>query len=89
MLVPSAWGQAVGALPAVIVYSLRCKNGHEFEGWFRDSASYDRQAEDGKLIVPDLQFAPGGKSDHGARRGGQRTQAGTLQAPTPARCASS
>jgi hypothetical protein len=37
---------------AVIVYSLRCKNGHEFEGWFRDSASYDLQAEEGKLSCP-------------------------------------
>jgi len=36
----------------VIVYSLRCKNGHEFEGWFRDSASYDLQAEEGKLSCP-------------------------------------
>ena len=36
----------------MIVYSLRCKNGHEFEGWFRDSASYDIQAEEGKLSCP-------------------------------------
>ena len=36
----------------MIVYSLQCKNGHEFEGWFRDSASYDLQAEEGKLSCP-------------------------------------
>ena len=36
----------------MIVYSLRCKNGHEFEGWFRDSASYDLQSEEGKLSCP-------------------------------------
>jgi hypothetical protein len=36
----------------VIVYNLRCKNGHEFEGWFRDSAAYDAQAEEGKLCCP-------------------------------------
>jgi len=36
----------------VIVYSLRCKNGHEFEGWFRDSASYDTQCLDGSLFCP-------------------------------------
>ena len=36
----------------MIVYSLRCKNGHEFEGWFRDSTSYDLQAEEGKLSCP-------------------------------------
>src|SRR5580698_4947092 len=47
-----AWGQAAGAVPAVIVYNLRCKNGHEFEGWFRDSAAFDHQSEDGKLFCP-------------------------------------
>jgi len=36
----------------VIVYSLRCKNGHEFEGWFRDSDAYETQAEEGKLSCP-------------------------------------
>ena len=36
----------------MIVYSLRCKNGHEFEGWFRDSASYDTQSGDGSLCCP-------------------------------------
>jgi hypothetical protein len=36
----------------VIIYSLRCKNGHEFEGWFRDSASYDSQSCDGSLSCP-------------------------------------
>src|ERR1700743_3465114 len=36
----------------VIVYSLRCKNGHEFEGWFRDSASFDSQSCDGTLSCP-------------------------------------
>jgi hypothetical protein len=36
----------------VIVYSLRCKNGHEFEGWFRDSASFDLQSGDGSLCCP-------------------------------------
>ena len=66
-----AWGQAVGACRSVIVYNLRCKNGHEFEGWFRDSAAYDLQSEDGKLSCPDLQFAQGGKSHHGAGAGGR------------------
>jgi hypothetical protein len=36
----------------VIVYSLRCKNSHEFEGWFRDSASFDDQLGDGSLCCP-------------------------------------
>lgn len=36
----------------MIVYNLRCKNGHEFEGWFRDSSAYDLQAREGKLCCP-------------------------------------
>ncbi|MGH6828198.1 MAG: DUF1178 family protein [Rhizomicrobium sp.] len=36
----------------MIVYSLICTNGHEFEGWFKDSAAHDAQARDGKLVCP-------------------------------------
>jgi hypothetical protein len=27
----------------MILYRLRCSNGHEFDGWFKDSKSYERQ----------------------------------------------
>ena len=36
----------------MIVYSLRCKNGHEFEGWFRDSVAFDSQSGDGLVCCP-------------------------------------
>ncbi len=36
----------------MIVYNLRCRNGHEFEGWFRDSAAFDAQSAEGKLSCP-------------------------------------
>ena len=36
----------------MIVYNLRCRNAHEFEGWFRDSAAYDEQAQGGSLTCP-------------------------------------
>ena len=36
----------------MIVYQLRCSNGHEFEAWFRDSSTYDQQAKDGDVICP-------------------------------------
>jgi hypothetical protein len=36
----------------VIVYNLRCRNSHEFEGWFRDSAAFDTQSKGGKLTCP-------------------------------------
>ena len=36
----------------MIVYNLRCRNAHEFEGWFRDSAAFDEQAQGGSLTCP-------------------------------------
>ncbi len=36
----------------MIHYQLRCGAGHGFEGWFRDSAAYERQAEDGEISCP-------------------------------------
>ena len=36
----------------MIHYQLRCGGGHEFEGWFRDSASFDMQADTGLLSCP-------------------------------------
>jgi hypothetical protein len=37
---------------AVIAYSLRCHKGHEFDGWFRDSAAFDEQSNSGHLSCP-------------------------------------
>ncbi len=36
----------------MIVYKLRCENSHEFEGWFKDSAVFAKQAAEGKLVCP-------------------------------------
>jgi hypothetical protein len=36
----------------MILYELRCKQGHAFEGWFRDSAAYDAQAKARKVVCP-------------------------------------
>jgi len=36
----------------MIHYALRCGGGHEFDGWFKDSASFDAQAESGLLDCP-------------------------------------
>ena len=36
----------------MIVYSLVCGNGHEFEGWFKDSVAFDLQASGKKLLCP-------------------------------------
>ncbi len=36
----------------MILYDLRCRKGHVFEAWFRDSASYDSQAVAGEVACP-------------------------------------
>ena len=36
----------------MIVFNLRCDSSHEFEGWFKSSAAFAEQAEDGKLLCP-------------------------------------
>lgn len=36
----------------MIVYSLKCENSHEFEGWFGSSAAFDEQSATGKLVCP-------------------------------------
>lgn len=36
----------------MIRYQLRCGQGHEFEGWFKDSAAFDRQRERRDIDCP-------------------------------------
>lgn len=36
----------------MILYDLRCRRGHHFETWFRDSAAYDEQAAAGEVSCP-------------------------------------
>jgi hypothetical protein len=37
----------------MIRYKLVCKKGHEFEGWFRTSDDFERQAKRGQVDCPD------------------------------------
>jgi hypothetical protein len=36
----------------MILFDLRCKDGHAFEAWFRDSAAYENQIAAGDLACP-------------------------------------
>ena len=36
----------------MILYELKCSNEHQFEAWFRDSASFDKQAKRGEVECP-------------------------------------
>ncbi len=36
----------------MILFALRCADGHEFEGWFRDSDGFDAQRRAGEIACP-------------------------------------
>jgi hypothetical protein len=36
----------------MILFELRCKKDHHFEGWFRDGKSFEAQTRAGKLVCP-------------------------------------
>lgn len=36
----------------MIVYKLKCSDGHEFETWFSSSAAYEHQAAEGQIVCP-------------------------------------
>ena len=36
----------------MIVFALKCANGHGFEGWFRDGATYEVQEAAGEVACP-------------------------------------
>ncbi len=36
----------------MIIFDLRCSNGHEFEGWFKDYQDFENQIEQGLLSCP-------------------------------------
>lgn len=47
----------------MILFDLRCARDHEFETWFRDSASYEAQSAAGEIVCPvcggtDVEKAP-------------------------------
>lgn len=37
----------------MILFTLRCSQGHEFEGWFRDGAGFEAQQEASEIACPE------------------------------------
>jgi hypothetical protein len=73
----------------MIVYELRCSKGHGFEGWFRDAATFDRQAAAGKVpcaVCGDSAVTKAPMAPRLARRRGEDAAAPSREAdrdPTP------
>jgi hypothetical protein len=36
----------------MILFDMRCSEGHDFEAWFKDSATYDHQAQEKAISCP-------------------------------------
>ncbi|SRR5579875_293290 len=37
----------------MILFKLKCGAGHEFDGWFRDGATFERQSARGQVVCPE------------------------------------
>jgi hypothetical protein len=69
----------------MIVYRLSCGDGHEFEGWFKDSGAYDSQAQDGTLVCPTCGAREIGKAimAPSVKNSVTRAESGSLPATPP------
>lgn len=68
----------------MILFKLRCAAEHEFEAWFRDGATYERQASRGQIACPDcgnsdIEKAP--MAPRLARSGGTEAEKQRKKAP--------
>ncbi len=66
----------------MILYQLACSEGHEFEAWFRDSATYDEQRVTGDISCPycgDDQVVKALTAPHVARSNSEKS----IQTQTP------
>ena len=63
----------------MILFDLRCKDGHGFEAWFRDSAAYDDQVCRRRPCLPGVRQRRGVEGADGA--GGELA----AEEPTPDR----
>jgi hypothetical protein len=71
----------------MIRYQLRCKKGHEFDSWFRNSETYDRQEKRGLLACPECGSAKVSKAIMAPRigkKGASRTEPGPQPEVSPA-----
>jgi hypothetical protein len=62
----------------MIAFDLFCSNGHKFECWFKDSASFEEQKEAGILTCPICDDNKIGKafSPFAIKRGGEKVKEG-------------
>ena len=67
----------------MIRYALTCDKGHDFESWFQDSASYDKQAKRGLVACPYCGSGKVEKAVMAPRLSGARKRKQSAEAPAP------
>jgi hypothetical protein len=68
----------------MILYRLRCSKGHEFESWFKDSKSYERQEKKsliGCAVCGDAKVTRALMAPRLGTKGNKKTAAMTSEAP--------
>ena len=68
----------------MILYRLKCPAEHEFEGWFPNSAAYDRQAAGGEITCPICGDHEIGKAPMAPRIGKSVAEPAPAETPTKA-----
>ena len=71
----------------MILYRLRCSKGHEFESWFKDSKTYERQEKKsliGCAVCGDAKVARAIMAPRIGKAGKQDAEAPVESAPVPA-----
>ena len=67
----------------MILFTLRCAQGHEFEGWFRDGDTFEAQQKAGEIACPDCGDRTVEKALMAPRLG--RSRADNPSTPEPAK----
>jgi hypothetical protein len=68
----------------MILFKLRCRAEHEFDAWFRDGATYDRQAGRGQIACPQCGDSAVDKAPMAPRLGRSGGDEKTTASPSPA-----
>jgi hypothetical protein len=68
----------------MILFKLRCGAEHEFEAWFRDGATYDRQAARSQIACPECGDSAIDKAPMAPRLGRSSRSPETNAPPSPA-----
>jgi hypothetical protein len=65
----------------MIKYALACDNGHDFESWFADSASFDKQAKRKLVACPFCNSTKVGKAIMAPRISSSKKRSRAVEAP--------